>query len=48
MIEGLSQAGWPGPGPDRWLAPEIEAAVEYVGSGQVIADAEAALGKPLS
>lgn len=48
VIEGLSQAGWPGPGPDRWLAPEIEAAVEYVGSGQVIADAEAALGKPLS
>ncbi len=48
VIEGLSQAGWPGPGPDRWLAPEIEAAVEYVGSGQALADAEAVLNHRLS
>jgi histidine ammonia-lyase len=28
-----------GPGPDRYLAPEIEAAVEFVGSGDAVASA---------
>jgi histidine ammonia-lyase len=37
----------PGPGPDRFLAPEIAAAVEMVGSGEVVAAAESAIG-PLS
>jgi histidine ammonia-lyase len=33
-----------GPGPDRHLAPEIEAAVELVRSGALVAAAEAAIG----
>jgi histidine ammonia-lyase len=36
-----------GPGPDRYLAPEIEAAVGYVGSGAALAAAETVTG-PLS
>ena len=34
----------PGPGPDRWLAPEIEAAVRLVASGEVVGAAEAVVG----
>ena len=26
-----------GPGPDRWLSPEIETAVEFVASGAAVA-----------
>src|SRR5581483_10653412 len=37
----------PGPGPDRFLAPEIEAAVEFVRSGSAVAAADAALPNPL-
>lgn len=37
----------PGPGPDRFLAPEIAAAVKLVGSGAVVTAAESAIG-PLS
>jgi histidine ammonia-lyase len=33
-----------GPGVDRWLAPEIEAAVQLVESGEVLAAAEAVVG----
>jgi histidine ammonia-lyase len=33
-----------GPGPDRWLAPEIEAAVAAVTSGRVLAAAESVTG----
>jgi histidine ammonia-lyase len=33
-----------GPGPDRFLAPEIEAAVGYVASGAAVRAAEAAAG----
>jgi histidine ammonia-lyase len=36
-----------GPGPDRHLAPEIEAAVELVRSGAVVAAADSALATPL-
>jgi histidine ammonia-lyase len=32
-----------GPGPDRFLAPEIEAAVAFVRSGTAVAAAESAL-----
>jgi histidine ammonia-lyase len=32
-----------GPAPDRYLAPEIEAAVEYVRSGAAVAAADAVL-----
>jgi histidine ammonia-lyase len=34
----------PGPGPDRFLTPEIDAAVEMVASGEVVAAAESAIG----
>jgi histidine ammonia-lyase len=36
-----------GPGPDRFLAPEIEAALTFVGSGAAVAAAESALPEPL-
>jgi len=36
-----------GPGPDRFLAPEIEACREFVASGAAVATAESALGGPL-
>ena len=34
----------PGPGPDRWLAPELAAAEELVSSGALLADVEASVG----
>jgi histidine ammonia-lyase len=37
----------PGPGPDRFLAPEIEAAVQFVASGAAVAAADKALSQPL-
>ena len=37
----------PGPGPDRYLSPEIEASVEFVRSGSAVAAADAALPTPL-
>lgn len=37
----------PGPGPDRHLAPEIEAVVELVSSGAVVAAADSVLPTPL-
>jgi len=37
----------PGPGPDRHLGPEIDAAVEVVASGRALAAAESVIG-PLS
>ncbi len=36
-----------GPGPDRHLSPEIEAAVEFVRSGAAVAAADSALPEPL-
>jgi histidine ammonia-lyase len=36
-----------GPGPDRHLAPEIDAAVEFVRSGAAVAAADTALSAPL-
>jgi histidine ammonia-lyase len=33
-----------GPGPDRYLAPEIEAALQFVISGRAVAAAESAVG----
>ena len=47
VIEGLHELGWAGPGADRWLAPEIEIAVQYVSSGTPITLAETALAQPL-
>ncbi|HET8583327.1 MAG TPA: histidine ammonia-lyase [Jatrophihabitans sp.] len=37
-----------GPGPDRFLAPEIDAAVEFVRSGAAVRAAESALDAPLA
>ena len=37
----------PGPGPDRHLGPEIDAAVDMVASGRALAAAESVIG-PLS
>jgi histidine ammonia-lyase len=39
-----SEGGVPGPGPDRFLAPEIQDAVEYVRSGRAVAAAERVTG----
>ncbi len=44
VIRALRDAGVQGPGPDRFLAPEIAAAVELVASGAVRAAAERAVG----
>ena len=44
VIALLRDAGVAGPGPDRWLAPEIERVVELVRSGQVVRAAEAVTG----
>ena len=37
----------PGPGPDRFLAPEIEEAVRLVQSGILVAEVEESIGKLL-
>jgi histidine ammonia-lyase len=41
---GQAQAGVPGPGADRYLSPEIDAAAGYVASGAAVAAAEAVTG----
>ena len=41
------RAAVPGPGPDRFLAPEIEAAYQFVRSGAAVAAADSMLGTPL-
>jgi histidine ammonia-lyase len=43
VLAGL-RAVTPGPGPDRFLAPEIEAAFQYVASGGALAAAESVTG----
>jgi histidine ammonia-lyase len=47
VIAGLRDQGWSGPGGDRWLAPEIEIAVQYVASGSALTHAQAAVGHQL-
>ena len=44
VIAALRQAGVGGPGPDRFLSPEIEAAVAFVASGGAQAAAESVTG----
>ncbi len=46
VVAGL-RATVAGPGPDRHLSPEIEAAVAYVSSGAAVAAADSALANPL-
>jgi histidine ammonia-lyase len=38
------RAAAPGPGPDRWLAPELTGAAALVESGAVVQAVEAAVG----
>lgn len=47
VVSLLRSAGISGPGPDRHLSPEIEAAVELVASGAVLRAAEEVVGHPL-
>ena len=44
VVNGLRESGVAGPGTDRYLAPEIEAAVTYVATGAVVRAAETAAG----
>jgi histidine ammonia-lyase len=44
VVRLLRDAGIDGPGPDRHLSPEIEAAVSLVASGAVLAAAESVIG----
>jgi histidine ammonia-lyase len=44
VIAALRAAGVPGPGTDRWLAPEIEVTVELITSGAAVAAAESVVG----
>jgi histidine ammonia-lyase len=44
VLVALRQAGAPSPGPDRFLAPEIETAVQLVASGAAVAAAESVTG----
>jgi histidine ammonia-lyase len=45
VVRLLRSSGVPGPGPDRHLAPEIEAAVGLVASGAVLAAVENEIGE---
>jgi histidine ammonia-lyase len=46
--DAVRSVGVPGPGADRWVAPEIEAVVGAVRSGALVSAAESALGHPLT
>ncbi|MCW2833816.1 MAG: hutH [Nocardioides sp.] len=45
VVRTLREGGVQGPGPDRHLSPEIEAAVSLVASGAVLAAAESVIGE---
>jgi histidine ammonia-lyase len=44
VVAALRAAGAPAPGPDRFLAPEIETAVQLVATGAAVAAAESVTG----
>jgi histidine ammonia-lyase len=44
VIAALRAAGAPAPGSDRWLAPEIDTAVELISTGAVVTAAESVVG----
>ncbi len=44
VLRALREAGAPAPGPDRFLAPEIETAVQLVATGAAVTAAEAITG----
>jgi histidine ammonia-lyase len=43
-LAALRDAGVPGPGPDRWQAPELASAARLVLSGDLVAAVESAIG----
>jgi histidine ammonia-lyase len=45
VIAALRAAGAPAPGSDRWLAPEIDTAVDLMGAGAVVTAAESVVGR---
>ncbi|HEY0168516.1 MAG TPA: hypothetical protein VGB75_15845, partial [Jatrophihabitans sp.] len=45
VVDLLRSNGVEGPGPDRHLSPEIEATVNLVRDGQVLAAVEAVIGE---
>jgi histidine ammonia-lyase len=47
VLGAVRALGVPGPGPDRHLAPEIEAVAEAVRAGSLVDAAQAAAGRPL-
>jgi histidine ammonia-lyase len=44
VIAALRAAGAPGPGPDRWLSPEIDVAMELITGGAAVAAVESVVG----
>jgi histidine ammonia-lyase len=44
-VAAVRQAGVPGPGADRWLAPELAAAERLVASGELLSAVEDAIGE---
>ena len=44
VLQALRDAGAPSPGPDRFLAPEIETALQFVASGAALTAAESVTG----
>jgi histidine ammonia-lyase len=44
VVNALRTAGVTGPGPDRWLSPDIDAVVTLINSGEVQAAAESVTG----
>jgi histidine ammonia-lyase len=44
-LAAIRSGGVPGPGPDRHLAPELEAAERAIGGGEVVAAVEGAIGE---
>ena len=45
VIAALRAAGAPAPGSDRWLAPEIDTAVDLIRAGAVVTAAESVVGR---
>jgi histidine ammonia-lyase len=44
-LAAIRSAGVPGPGPDRHLAPELEAAEQLIGTGEIVRAVEGAIGE---
>jgi histidine ammonia-lyase len=43
-LAALREGGVPGPGSDRWLAPELEAARDVIASGDLTGAVSSAIG----